>query len=200
MSGDVRAFLAIRLPCAVTASLARLIDQAGGRGVDCIRPVKPENMHLTVRFFGNVSAQQVESIIAAVRRSARSIRPFTLTLGGVGAYPSVGNARVVWVGLEDDGLAPLLDTRRRIDDALAQAAFERDHRKFSPHVTIARIRDRASRVDRQKAAESLFSAKLDSALPIPVERISLMRSVLLPSGPEYSALAEIPLEGTKDGA
>lgn len=200
MSGDVRAFLAIRLPCAVTTSLARLIDQAVGRGVDCIRPVKPENMHLTVRFFGNVSARQVESIIAAVRRSARSIRPFTLTLGGVGAYPSVGNARVVWVGLEDDGLAPLLDARGRIDDALAQAAFERDPRKFSPHVTIARIRDRVSRVDRRKAAESFFSAKLDSALPIPVERISLMRSVLLPSGPEYSVLAEIPLEGTKDGS
>ena len=157
-------------------------------------------MHLTVRFFGNVSARQVESIIAAVRRSARSIRPFTLTLGGVGAYPSVGNARVVWVGLEDDGLAPLLDARGRIDDALAQAAFERDPRKFSPHVTIARIRDRVSRVDRRKAAESFFSAKLDSALPIPVERISLMRSVLLPSGPEYSVLAEIPLEGTKDGS
>ena len=200
MSGEVRAFLAIHLPCAVTASLARLIDQAVDRGVDCIRPVKPENMHLTVRFFGNVSDRQVESLIAAVRRSTRSIRPFTLTLGGVGAYPSVGNARVVWVGLEDDGLAPLLDTRGRIDDALVEAAFERDPRKFSPHVTIARIRDRASRVDRRKAAESLFSAKLDSALPIPVERISLMRSVLLPSGPEYSALAEIPLEGTKDGA
>lgn len=199
MSGEVRAFLAIRLPCAVTASLARLIDQAVGRGVDCIRPVKPENMHLTVRFFGSVSAPQVESLIAAVRRSARSIRPFTLTLDGVGAYPSVRNARVFWVGL-DDGLAPLRDARRRVDDALAQAAFERDPRKFSPHVTIARIRDRASRVERRKAAESLLAVKLDSALPIPVERISLIRSVLLPSGPEYSALAEIPLEGTKDGA
>ena len=183
----------------MTASLARLIDQAVGRGVDCIRPVKPENMHLTVRFFGSVSAPQVESLIAAVRRSARSIRPFTLTLGGVGAYPSVMNARVFWVGL-DDGIAPLRDARSRVDDALAQAAFERDLRKFSPHVTIARIRDRASRVERRKAAESLLAAKLGSALPIPVERISLMRSVLLPSGPEYSALAEIPLEGTKDGA
>ena len=199
MSGGVRAFLAIRLPCAVTASLARLNDQAVGRGVDCIRPVKPENMHLTVRFFGSVSAPQVESLIAAVRRSARSVRPFTLTLGGVGAYPSVMNARVFWVGL-DDGLAPLRDARRRVDDALAQAAFERDPHKFSPHVTIARIRDRASRVERRKAAESLLAVKLDSALPIPVERISLIRSVLLPSGPEYSALAEIPLEGTKDGA
>ena len=199
MSGGVRAFLAIRLPCAVTASLARLIDQAVGGGIDCIRPVKPENMHLTVRFFGSVSPPQVESLIAAVRRSARSIRPFTLTLGGVGAYPSVMNARVFWVGL-DDGIAPLRDARRRVDDALAQAAFERDPRKFSPHVTIARIRDRASRVERRKAAESPLAAKLGSALPIPVERISLIRSVLLPSGPEYSALAEIPLEGTKDGA
>lgn len=199
MSGEIRAFLAIGLPCAVTASLARLIDQALDGGVDCIRPVKPENMHLTVRFFGSVSAPQVESLIAAVRRSARSIRPFTLTLGGVGAYPSDRNARVFWVGL-DDGLAPLRAARGRVDDALAQAAFERAPRKFSPHVTIARVRDRASRIERRKAAESLLAAKLDSALPIPVERISLMRSVLLPSGPEYSALAEIPLEGAKDCA
>ncbi len=199
MSGEIRAFLAIGLPCAVTASLARLIDQALNGRVDCIRPVKPENMHLTVRFFGSVSAPQVESLIAAVCRSARSIRPFTLTLGGVGAYPSVRNARVFWVGL-DDGLAPLRAARGRVDDALAQAAFERDPRKFSPHVTIARVRDRASRIERRNVAESLLAAKLDSALPIPVERISLMRSVLLPSGPEYSALAEVPLEGAKDGA
>jgi len=199
MSSEVRAFLAVRLPREVTASLARLIDQAVGRRIDGIRPVKPENMHLTIRFFGNVDAPRVEPLIAAIRQSARSIRPFTLSLGGVGAYPNVRNARVFCVELQD-GLAPLQDTRRRIDDALARVAFERDPREFRPHVTIARIRDRASRADRRKATDSLFSVKFDSSSPIPVQRICLMRSVLLPSGAEYSTLAEIPLGGTHGGA
>lgn len=199
MSDEVRAFLAVRLPCEVTAYLARLVDQAVGRGIDGIRPVKPENMHLTIRFFGNVRAPRVDPLVAAVRQSTRSIRPFTISLGGVGAYPNVGNARVFWVGLHD-GLAPLQDTRRRIDDALARVAFERDPREFRPHVTIARIRDRASRADRRKAADSLFAVKFDSSSLIPVQTICLMRSVLLPSGAEYSTLAEIPLEGTNGGA
>ena len=94
MSSEIRAFLAVRLPREVTASLARLIDQAVGRRIDGIRPVKPENMHLTIRFFGNVDAPRVEPLIAAIRQSARSIRPFTLSLGGVGAYPNIRNARV----------------------------------------------------------------------------------------------------------
>ena len=192
MPDDIRAFLALQLPDEVTAALGHLADQVARAGVGGLRPVRPENMHLTLKFFGNVSAQQVEAIIDTVTHTAKSIRPFTLRLGNVGAYPNNRSPRVLWVGLDGD-VAPLQDAHRRIETALEQIGIKPDSREFRPHLTIARIRDRASHTERRRAAEALFSAEFRSGLPVPVDRISLMRSILLPEGPQYTSLAEIPL-------
>ena len=156
MPDDIRAFLAIQLPDDVTAALGHLADQIARTGIGGLRPVRPENMHLTLKFFGDVNARQVEAIIDIVTHTAKSIRPFTLRLGNVGAYPNNRSPRVLWVGLDGD-VAPLQDAHRR------------------------------------RAAEALFSAEFRSGLPVPVDRISLMRSILLPEGPQYTLLAEIPL-------
>lgn len=194
MRDDIRAFLAIQLPDDVTAALGHLADQVAQARVDGLKPVRPENMHLTLKFFGNVNARQIESIVETVTHTVNSFRPFTLRLGNVGAYPNNRSPRVLWVGLDGD-VAPLQDAHRRIETALEQIAMEPDTREFRPHLTIARIRDRASHIERRKAAEALFSAEFRSGLPVPVDRISLMRSVLLPEGPQYTSLAEVSLGG-----
>ncbi len=194
MRDDIRAFLAIQLPDDVTAALGHLADQMAQARVGGLKPVRPENIHLTLKFFGNVNARQVESIVDTVKLVAKSIRPFTLRLGNVGAYPNNRSPRVLWVGLDGD-VALLQDAHRRIETALKQIAVKPDSREFTPHLTIARIRDRASRIERRNAAEALFSAEFRSGLLVPVERISLMRSVLLPEGPQYTSLAELSLVG-----
>ena len=192
MKDDIRAFLAIKLPDDVTAALAHLADQVARAGVSGLKPVRPENMHLTLKFFGSVTPRQVESIIDAVTHTVKPIRPFTLRLGGVGAYPNGRSPRVLWAGLDGD-VAPLRDLHRRIEAALAQIAIEPDSRELRPHLTIARMSDRAYRVDRRRAAQALFSAEFRSGLPLPVDRVSLIRSILLPQGPRYTTLADIPL-------
>ena len=192
MRDDIRAFLAIRLPDDVAATLGHLTNQVAQARVDGLMPVRPENMHLTLKFFGNINARQVESIVDSVTHTVKSIRPFTLRLGNVGAYPNNRSPRVLWVGLDGD-VAPLQDVHRRIETALGQVAIEPDAREFRPHLTIARIRDRASHTERRKAAEALFSAEFRSGLTVPVDRINLIRSILLPDGPEYTSLAEIPI-------
>lgn len=196
MRDDIRAFLAIRLPDDVTAALGHLTDQMAQARVGGLKPVRPENMHLTLKFFGNINARQVESIVDTVTHTVKSIRPFTLRLGNVGAYPNNRSPRVLWVGLDGD-VAPLQDIHRRIESALGQIAIKPDTREFRPHLTIARIRDRTPHNERRRAAEALFSAEFRFGLSIPVDRFSLMRSILKPEGLHYSSLAEIPL-GEKD--
>ncbi|MDE2715986.1 MAG: hypothetical protein OXI33_03085, partial [Chloroflexota bacterium] len=88
MRDDIRAFLALRLPDDVTAVLGHLTDQMAQARVGGLKPVRPENMHLTLKFFGNINARQVESIVDTVTHTVKSIRPFTLRLGNVGAYPN----------------------------------------------------------------------------------------------------------------
>ena len=195
MTDNIRAFLAIRLPDDVTAALGHLTDQMAQARVGGLKPVRPENMHLTLKFFGNINARQVESIVDTVTHTAESIRPFTLRLGNVGAYPNNRSPRVLWVGLDGD-VAPLQDTHRRIESALEQVGIKPDAREFRPHLTIARIRDHASHAERRRAAEALFSAEFRSGLSVPADRISLIRSILQPEGPQYTSLAEIPIGET----
>ena len=194
MRDDIRAFLAIQLPDDVTAALGHLADQMARAKVGGLRPVRPENMHLTLKFFGNLNAPQIEAITDTVTHTVKAIRPFTLRLGNLGAYPNNRSPRVFWVGLDGD-VAPLQDAHSRIETALGQIAIEPDVREFRPHLTVARIRDRASHAERRRAAEVLFSAEFHSGLAVPVDRVNLMRSILLPEGPQYTTLAEISLGG-----
>ena len=190
MKDDIRAFLAVELTEEVTGALKHLADQLTQARVGGLKPVRPENMHLTLKFFGNVNAAQVELIVDTVTQTAKSIRPLTLRLGNVGAYPSSRNPRVLWVGLDGD-VGPLQDAHRRIEASLGQIGIEPETREYTPHLTIARMRDRASSSELRRAAEALFSAEFHSGLPVPVNRLSLIRSILRPQGPQYTTLAEI---------
>lgn len=194
MPDDIRAFLAIQLPYDVTTALGHLADQVSQAKVSGLKPVRPENIHLTLKFFRNINARQVDSIVESVTQTVKNVRPFSLRLGSVGAYPNNRSPRVLWVGLDGD-VAPLQDVHRRIETALGQVAIEPDTREFRPHLTIARIRDRASHTERRRAAEALYSAEFQSGLAVPVDRINLIRSILLPEGPQYSSLGEFSLGG-----
>jgi 2'-5' RNA ligase len=194
MSDNIRAFLSIELLGEVKTALARLVDEVAGARVNGLKPVKSDHLHITLKFFGDVTTEQVKSITNVVTTASKGIRPFTLKLGGVGVYPNSKNARVLWVGLDGD-VGPLQDAQRRIDKALERIDIEPESREFSPHLTIARIRDGTLSGDRRRATEALFSAEFNSRLTIPVNSVSLVRSVLLPEGPEYMRLADISLGG-----
>lgn len=196
MTGDIRAFLAIQLHDEVKAELGLLIDQVNQARVGGLKPVRPENMHITLKFFGNVSPAQADSIAETITHTAQVIRPFQLRLGNVGAFPSAKNPRVLWVGLDGD-VASLQEAHRRIETALGDINIKPDSREFRPHLTIARLRDRTSPTERRRAAEAMFSAQYRTGIPIPVVGLSLMRSILLKEGPQYETLAEIAL--SQDG-
>ena len=194
MSDSIRAFLAIELPPQVKDALASLVEEIGRADIPGLRLVRPEGIHLTLKFLGDVPVDQVDSIVAALSQIAGEHRPFTLRLGGVGVFPNRSSARVLWVGVEGE-ITPVLSLQRQIETALAALGFPRERRRFSPHLTVGRIRDGTSRADRRRAAEALCSAQLEPGLRIVGDSAVLMRSILLPSGAVYERLASAPLSG-----
>ncbi len=191
----VRAFLAVELPDEARSALAALVAELDVARLRYMRTVRPESIHLTIKFLGDVPATQTEAITTAVSKGAAACRPFKLELGAVGVYPSPGRARVLWVGLEGD-MAQLIDLHGQVEKALASLGFGPEARPYNPHLTVARIGDRASASDRRRAAQVLQGAEFRKGVPLAVGSIVLMRSELGREGARHYPLARIPLRET----
>jgi 2'-5' RNA ligase len=190
---SVRAFVAIELSDEVKADLERqvaVLRQADVRG---LRLVRPEGVHLTLKFLGAVSASQVAQVAEAVQRVAGDHAPFSLELADAGVFPPKGHTRVLWVGVGGDAQA-LAALQRAIEDALAGLGFPKENRGFTPHLTLARLNDGATSDDRRRAAELHLSSWKPGARTMRVEALSLMRSHLNANGATYERLARYPLE------
>ena len=194
MSKTIRVFVAVELPPKVRNALADLIEKLRDTQIPGLRLVRPEGIHLTLKFLGDVPKSQVESIAAAVSQATQASKAFALELGQPGVFPNRNAPRVLWVGIGGD-LSPLLALHLQVENALATLGFAEDRRGFNPHLTVARIRDGTSKADRQKAAEAIFSTRVQPGLRIGVNSISLMQSTLLSGGAVYESLASMPIQG-----
>ncbi|SMF62934.1 2'-5' RNA ligase [Azospirillum oryzae] len=162
----------------------RLVGLAGG--VPGARWIEQEAMHLTLRFIGEVpedQAMDIDAALAEVRAPA-----FQLTFDGVGMFGSGRKARVLWAGVErNEALAHL---QAKVESALVRCGLPAEERKFSPHITLARLKDApADRIGRFLSDRGLFRAG-----PMPVDHVTLYRSHLGNGGAVYEALREYPLE------
>ncbi len=178
----IRLFTAIELPDDIRRRLAAM---AGG--VPSARWVAEENLHLTLRFIGEVPEQRLDDITTAL--ASVSGAPFSITLSGVGHFESRRRVRILWAGVAPNAeLAALYD---RVESALVRAGLEPEGRKFSAHVTVARL----SGVPANKVVDWLAAGAAFSTSPIPVDRFTLLSSFLSHSGAIYSTVQEFPLEG-----
>ena len=146
-------------------------------------------LHLTLRFLGEVEAERVEPIGAALLGAVRAARPFAVGFGGVGAFPSLAKPRVVWVGVERHPALELL--ANDVELALMQFAFEPELRPFSPHLTLGRV-ERNARPAAFKNFPQLAAA-IGYEGTTTVESVDLMQSTLGPHGPTYAVLSRAPL-------
>jgi len=149
--------------------------------------VKPENVHLTIRFLGDLGDSGVRRVCDSVARSAAAEPAPRARLGALGAFPSLARPRVVWLGLAEGGEAAAA-LAHRVNDALAREGFGPPDKPFRPHLTLARVREGARGLE----------ALRDPALPPPPEasfldRVAVMKSDLSPAGARYTALAEVRL-------
>jgi 2'-5' RNA ligase len=186
----IRAFLAVDLPASLRAVLSRAQESLKKSGAD-VKWVPVGNIHITLKFFGNITDVQVADISEAVAAVARGQRPFSLMVTDAGAFPSPKSPRVVWLGVGGD-LEIMRDFHRRLEAALAALGFPPEDRPFSPHLTLGRVKSPAGRT---ALSRSLVNLPPPGAPPFQVQEIILFRSNLTPQGATYLPLKVIPLGG-----
>ncbi len=185
----IRSFFAIDLPDSFEEEIRRLQDRLKKTGAD-VKWVRPESVHLTLKFLGNVAEDMVDPLAKAAGREASGHPEMHLSVSGVGVFPSRRKARVVWLGLGGD-LAGLERLQKDLETATAAFGFAPEKRSFKPHLTMGRVRSGLKRAE--------LIAELDSVQPRPLEftarTLILFKSDLKPSGAVYTALKQLPLAG-----
>jgi len=149
-----------------------------------VKFVEPENVHLTLRFLGEIEPSLVEQVSQVVKET--NFQPFSARLEGVGVFPNLRRPRVVWAGISE-GVSQLAEVWKDVDTKLSGLGFERERRGFSPHITIGRVR---SGRNRERLVEELSTLSDYVFGDLQVDRVVLKKSVLTPRGPIYTTLAE----------
>jgi 2'-5' RNA ligase len=189
----IRSFIAIELPEAVKTGLQQLQTELTLPSYSFVKCVAPEGIHLTLKFLGNVSSQKISDITRVMEQASRGVSAFQLQLTEVGAFPNMRRPRVVWVGIKGE-VDKLIGWQQRLDDGLVPLGFAKEARPFTPHLTLARLRDNCSPADILTFGEMLGKARVEVDYKFTVANLNLMRSQLLPTGAVYSQLAEVKLK------
>ena len=186
----IRTFICIDVSASIKARLAALQDEL--RKLDAqVSWVKPENIHLTLKFLGDVSQTKVPKIIEAVHRAMESCSPFQVGIEGAGCFPSPRKPNVLWVGFATLPKA-LLTLQKNIEDEMERVGFAREAKSFHPHLTIGRVRQPRNA---QRLAEELLKHGFP-AETFQADEVILMRSDLTPRGSIYTPLAKMPLSAS----
>lgn len=186
----IRAFLAFDLTEEVTESLAAVQQQLAARNLK-IKWVAPENIHLTIKFLGEISPAAVDSVTQAAAAAAGRTVPTTSIVRGLGVFPNLKRPSVIWAGLAGD-TGPLFELQADLEERLAEAGFPKDKRAFRAHLTIGRIK---SPINARRLAEAMADCGEMIEKGLPLERLTLYKSDLKPTGAIYTALAAFPLSG-----
>jgi len=189
---QIRSFIAIELPVELKRAISRLQEQlkAGSRAP--VRWVSPENIHLTLKFLGDIDAAVIDDIKDALQEAVWGISAIRLGAEGLGVFPNNTRVQVIWVGLSGE-IDRLQKLQQSIDKELAKLGFPAEKRGFSPHLTIARLRDRANANERQDMGRLVENTRFQSSLDFSVTSIHLMKSQLTREGPIYSRLGSVNL-------
>jgi 2'-5' RNA ligase len=189
----LRTFVAIPVPPELTAFAARLIQRL--RFADAkVTWTRPDQMHWTLSFLGDVSLLEVPEICRVVEDAARNVPPFDVELRGVGAFPDLTNPRTIWMGLSQ-GHAEMCVLHDALAAGLTKLGYRPEARRFQPHLTIGRIRSDRSGVDNlQRLLEE--NAAFEGGITT-VYEINVMSSILHRDGPEYESLGHADLGGQR---
>ncbi len=188
----MRTFIAVSLPDHTKEALAAIIRQLRSTGAD-VKWVDPASLHLTLKFLGEIAEEQLPALRDALERTARRHEPFTIQVRGIGAFPSVFAARIIWAGITD-GKEETKRLAQDLEEELLPLGFAKEERPFSAHLTLGRSR---SNLNRSVLTAKLVSCKDDAfagADSVAVNAITLYRSTLTPRGALYEAIGQANLK------
>jgi 2'-5' RNA ligase len=185
----VRTFICIEIPETIKGRIDSLQHELRRLGAQ-VSWTRPSNIHLTIKFLGDVAATRIEDVKRAVERAAAGRPAFEIEVGGTGCFPAPRNPRVLWVGLTAIP-GPLRDLHSALESELAREGFPKEAKKFSPHLTIGRVRNPQNA---GRLAEELIRKGFEPESFHAVE-IIVMRSDLNPSGSIYTQMDVTQLSG-----
>lgn len=186
----MRAFIALNLPKKERQRIHRAARTLRDEELP-VRWVDPDNMHITLKFLGDVRGDRVAAIEETVARVAESTAPFSLVLTGFGAFPTIRRPRVLWLGV--DATPELRCFKQDLEWALADCGFEAETRAFHPHLTLGRAESEKGAGAFRQLDEVM--ASMDFRSEVPVRTVDLMRSHLSSSGARYSLVSNAKLVG-----
>ena len=180
-----RVFCAAELPDEVRKRLQEHVHRLRGDVRDVAASwSRVENIHLTLKFFGNVELDRVQTISGAAERTVAEFPAFQITVGNTGVFPRPSRAQVLWIGVNDPS-GKLSDLQKRFDDECAAQGFAKEDRAFRPHLTIARLR-------KPHGARRLVDTHLNmqfEPLPVTLTELIIFRSELSSKGSKYTAIS-----------
>ncbi|MEM6655785.1 MAG: RNA 2',3'-cyclic phosphodiesterase [Planctomycetota bacterium] len=199
-----RTFIGVGLSAPVGREIAAAVDRLRSAAPG-VRWVAEANLHCTLRFVGDLGDQQLVDVCTAVQAATRSFEPFSVEVGGAGAFPNIANARTLWIGVASgsasgnasgsaSGSDALLALQADIDEAVTALGHRGEKRRYVPHVTIGRI-NRGADGASSTLAEELARLESFVAGTTPVTEVTIFASELERDGPVYHVLARCPLGG-----
>ena len=188
----IRAFIAIELSPEIQNRIEEVTGELKQRLHNVpVRWVPVKNIHLTLKFLGDVSLSNLEVLTKILKSEASSRVPFEISIGDLGAFPSMRRPRVIWVGVE----APpeLQAVQRGIEMETARLGYAREERPFTPHLTLGRVSRGATSQDSRRIAEVLSTYQVGFLGATRVQAVHLFKSDLQPGGAVYAKLFSAPL-------
>jgi len=195
---SVRTFIAIEMGPQVLDALGQAQNELRhGEGGRAGRWVKRENLHLTLKFLGEVPVGQLESVYQAVARAGKDICSFVLAVTDLGCLPNLRRPRVICVDVQDRS-GRLLRLQEAVERELTRLGFPAERRGFRPHLTLGRVRRQATRGEVEALAKSIAAHRSIDGSQVQVDEVAVVKSELTPNGPIYTRLFGAPLAGAED--
>ena len=188
----LRTFIAVDINSSILESIHKQIESLRKKiGNSAVRWVLASNIHLTLKFLGDVSPDKMDALTGILQTEADSCQQFDIRIGGLGSFPNSKRPRVLFIGIQAP--AELEALKRGIESATTKLGCKSETRVFSPHLTIGRVRENITSADQQIIRKALEKIKIDSLGTARVDSVHLYKSELKPTGAIYTKLFSAPL-------
>ena len=186
-----RTFLAIDLPLDVRESIVKNQQELQGQ-LPAASWVRPHALHVTLKFLGDTPDDQIEAIRDSATLGLKEIMSFSIELQGFGVFPHCKAPRIFWIGITS-GNEQILAVAANVDEALIPLGFPKEGKPFHPHVTLARIKKDHQRFGQALNQKEMLTRSMRFG-PVIVERVTLFKSDLRPTGSVYTHIWDIPFQ------
>ena len=189
---EIRVFIALDISDAARSSLSGAMDGLRAEIPRGVRWVDPQGIHLTLKFLGDIDPRRTDGILESMHRVGQDGSSLSLRLDGLGMFPNQRQPRVLWAGVAGD-LDALTELQSGVEEAMAEQGFTKERRSFNPHLTIGRVRDGVSALERQKIGNSLALCSLDPTESWIADTMHLFQTTFTPDGSIHDIIGSASL-------